>query len=75
MIDKFLSQNEGDLQETLDRIEEYQEIEDDSILHFFKLFRENINIISKIKLNYSSFDQIIVIPDDQESRFFSINNI
>ena len=66
MIKKFVCQSEGDFQEAMERIQEHQEIEDSSLIQIFKLFRETVSIISKIKLNFNSFNEIISINDNKE---------
>jgi ERCC4-related helicase len=67
MIRKFVLQSEGEFQDTMERIQEHQEIEDSSLILIFTKFRETVTIISKIKLNHFTFDSIITINDDPES--------
>jgi hypothetical protein len=70
MINKFVRQSENDFQDAMESIQENQEIEDSSLIQIFKLFRETVSIISNIKLNFSSFNEIITINDNEKGNYF-----
>lgn len=68
MVRNFVLKNESDFQETLDHIQEHQEIEDSSLIEIFKVFRATLKVLSRIKLNHASFDRIMRINADAQSR-------
>ena len=73
MISKFVKQNEDDFQQAMERIQEHQEIEDSSLIMTFELFRDTVTILFQIKLNHASFDKILMINNNKESKYIFEN--